>query len=124
MIYIKPRKTIGRPTKYSEQIVREFERAFRIGMTEQKACYYVGVNPDTFYDWKKKKSEFSERIERAKLYMRIKASQIITKAIINDKDLKAAQWWLERKYRDEFNTKDTQEKNDHQVVINLVSYDN
>lgn len=119
------RKNIGRPTKYSDSIVREFERAFRIGMTDQRACEYIGVNPDTYYDWIKKKKGFSERVDRAKLYLRIKATQVVVHSIVKDQNVASARWWLERKYREEFSPKnEVVEANQPPPIVKIIDYSN
>lgn len=117
------RNNKGRPTKYSDSIVREFERAFRIGLTDQKACEYVGVNPDTYYQWCNKKKGFSERICRAKLFIRIKAGQIIANKIVKDKDVDSAKWWLARKHKDEFSDRiGEKESIQRPIIVRTISY--
>lgn len=75
-----------------------------MGCTNREACFYADVCESTFYDFLKEYPEFSEKIDIWKSYEKIKARMVIHKALDNgDKDM--AKWYLERKARDEFSTK-------------------
>jgi hypothetical protein len=94
----------GRPTKINEDTVRKLEAVFRLGVTDEVACRYAKISRDTFYRHLREDPEFSDRIQSAKEFTRIMAAQTVVRAFVEDKDVKAAQWWLEHKYPEEFGT--------------------
>ena len=53
-------------TKYTEEIVKEILGYLEEFGVEKIAIKLVGINPDTFYEWKKKHPDFSESIKKAK----------------------------------------------------------
>lgn len=98
------KKQVGRPRAIGEKELRKLEEAFKMGCTNREACFYADVCESTFYDFLKEYPEFSEKIDIWKSYEKIKARMVIHKALDNgDKDM--AKWYLERKARDEFSTK-------------------
>jgi hypothetical protein len=92
----------GRPTKMTEGLVKKLESVFQLGVKDTTACTYAGISRETYYNWIKANQEFSDRIAKAKEFARIAAGQVVVNAIIKDKDLATAKWWLEKKYPDEF----------------------
>ena len=92
----------GRPTKYNEDVIKRFESVFQLGVTDRTACSYVGIHHDTYYSWLKEKPEFTARISKAKHFARIAAGSVVKNAIVNDRDVATARWWLEKKHPDEF----------------------
>lgn len=91
----------GRPSKYSEDVVQQFEKVFRLDVPDKTAYEYIGVSHQTFHTWLKEKPEFLERITQAKKYARIAAGSVVNEAI-EKKDVNTSKWWLEKKHPDEF----------------------
>lgn len=91
------KKEVGRPTKYSEEIVAKLESILKIGGTIEQACAYAEINKTTFYRWLEEKEDFATRMEKAKYFSDIMAKNIIVKAITENKDLETAKWWLEKR---------------------------
>lgn len=56
---------VGRKSKYTPEIVERICESLKLGVTMQGAAYAAGINPDTFYEWKKRYPEFAERVTRA-----------------------------------------------------------
>ncbi len=53
--------------KYSKKIVKQITDLIETdSYTIAEICRIVGINKDTFYDWLKKKSDFSDQIDKAK----------------------------------------------------------
>lgn len=96
----------GRPSKYSEEVVKQFEKVFRLDVPDKTAYEYIGVSHQTFHTWLKEKPEFLERITKAKKYARIAAGSVVKEAI-DKKDTQSARWWLEKKHPDEFHPSGT-----------------
>lgn len=95
---------VGRPRTITPKIIEKLEEAFKLGCTNREACFYADIAESTFYDFLKDFPEYSEKIEMWKDYEKIKARMVIHKSLENgDSDI--AKWYLERKAKDEFSTK-------------------
>ena len=95
---------VGRPRKITPKILEKLEEAFKLGCTNREACFYADVPESTFYDFLKEYPEYSDKIAMWKDYQKIKARFVVHKALEKgDRDM--AKWYLERKAKDEFNTK-------------------
>lgn len=51
--------------KYSEELTEKICKHLKKGNTVTTTCQAVGIHKDTFYDWMKKKSDFSDAIKKA-----------------------------------------------------------
>lgn len=91
----------GRPTVMTETTVQKLEQALREGFSVDMACHVSGISRSTYYDHINSDPAFSYKMELAQDWVTQRAKQVVAKAIDNG-DLKAAQWWLERKARGEF----------------------
>lgn len=94
------RNAVGRPTKMTDIVIGKLEEAFAYGASDREACFYADINPDTLYAYQKEHPEFSERKEALKERPILAARQKVVQEIQND--VKNAQWYLERKRKDEF----------------------
>ena len=97
------RNAVGRPTKMTEIVIGKLEEAFAYGASDREACFYADINPDTLYAYQKEHPEFSERKEALKERPILQARQKVVQEIQND--VKNAQWYLERKRKDEFSVR-------------------
>lgn len=52
--------------KYSEELTNEICQYLREGDSQKLAAQKAGIAEDTFYEWMNTKTEFSERVKRAK----------------------------------------------------------
>lgn len=93
---------MGRPEVFDDKILTELKIAFSIGCTDEEACAFANVPTSTFYDYQKRHPEFSEEKERLKQNPILKAKKTIEATL---DDPKNAQWYLERKKKDEFSTR-------------------
>ena len=91
----------GRPLKIDKEVVGKLEQAFKMGATDREACYYANINPDTLYEYQKRNPEFTEQKEAWKQNPVLKAKNTIFKSL---DDPRTAQWYLERKCKEEFST--------------------
>jgi len=101
----------GRPTKLTPDLQAKIVEALKAGNYAEVAARHVGIASSTFYDWMKRGgegdrrfSEFSEAIGEAEAFAHARAVTIIAKAMADD--WKAAAWYLERKYHDEWGRRD------------------
>lgn len=96
----KQQKT-GRPTVLTEDAVRKLEAALCAGYSVNAACYFSGISKSVFYEHKALDKDFSEKIRLAEEFSTYKARLVVVNAI-NEGNIKAAMWYLERKARLEF----------------------
>jgi hypothetical protein len=100
----RPKKVVnkgGRPEKIKELELQKLETAFKMGCNNSEACSYAEIPESTFYEYLKKNPMFSDKIVGWKRNPILKAKHTIYK---NLDDAKTAQWYLERKCKEEFST--------------------
>jgi hypothetical protein len=103
----KPRKgsrAVGRPTVFTEEVVRKLEEAFSMDCTDEEACAYAGIGERTYYDHKAADEAFSQRVERAKQFCFVLAKKTVLKAMQDD-DGALAMKWLKNRQRDRYHEK-------------------
>lgn len=111
---IVPRR-IGRPTKMTETTIRKLELALRQGVSDQTACRYAKITPDTFYNHLKSDPVFLDRIDTAKNYLKLLASKRLVSILKKGSDRDAVplvKFTLEKLEPEQFGQKDAA------VVIN------
>jgi len=92
---------MARPTKYTPETADRIIQAFRAGVkNDDTACGAAGIHPDTFYTWKRRYPEFSERVEKAKSGREVRWLAIIGEAASTH--WQAAAWLLERTKPDDY----------------------
>lgn len=91
----------GRPTVFNTETLQKLEHGFKIGLTDVECCAYADIKVSTFYEWQKRNPDFLYKKEQWKKMPIAKAKHTIYK---NLDDAKTAQWYLERKCKDEFST--------------------
>lgn len=89
----------GRPTVMTKETIDKLEAVFSLGGTDTEACFFAGISHQTLYDYQAKNPEYLERKEALREKPILKARQTVVKALENPAD---AQWFLERKRRQEF----------------------
>lgn len=108
-------KKNGRPfaiTKEKEEILISL---LSDGMTQTKACLYVGISEQTIIEHKKRFPEFTERIEKAFLETHKLAHKSVKVGMT--KDWKAGAWWLERTEPERFREKKEIEINEKPSLV-------
>ena len=91
---------MARKSKYTPECVRLIVTAVEQGVPYRHACAIAGISEDTFANWRKAKSDFSEAIKSAE--GRAVAGRLARIRKAEDTSWQAAAWWLERKYPHEF----------------------
>ena len=94
----------GRPPAITEEVEQKLESVLRLDVSDKVACEYAGISRDTYYRTLKDNQEFSDRMTTAKNYARIAAGQVVVQAIVKDKDVASAKWWLEKRHGKEFSS--------------------
>jgi len=98
------KKKAGRPTVMNDETLRKLEEAFLKGYTDEQACLYANIGLRTLYDYCKANEAFSHRKEILKQQPQMLAKDIICDELRAGNE-RVAEWYLERKARDEFSTK-------------------
>jgi hypothetical protein len=96
----------GRPTKMDELTVKKLEEAFTNGATDVQACFYAGITKQTLYNYQNKNPEFIDRKEGLKAQLGLIAKNVLAKSIRTDNNSNDAKWYLERKEKAEFSTRE------------------
>ena len=110
----------GRPTKYNDEVVRKITQALMAGNTRRASCAYAGISEDTFANWLRDNSVFSEAIKKAEADAEVRNVAIIQKAA--DSTWQAAAWWLERKHKADWSSRVEQTGADGSPVKVIVEY--
>lgn len=94
----------GRPTKMTADVVAKLETAFSMGCSDVEACLFADIERTTLYRYQQANPSFSNRKEMLKKKLIMKARAVIAKAL-NDDNEDIARWFLERRCKDEFSTR-------------------
>uniref|UniRef100_A0A6H1ZKC0 Uncharacterized protein n=1 Tax=viral metagenome TaxID=1070528 RepID=A0A6H1ZKC0_9ZZZZ len=90
----------GRPAIIDENTLQILEGAFSNGATDLEACFLAKISKSTLYNYQEINPEFVERKKALKDMVKYQAKQVIVKSI-KEGDKQQANWWLERKAKDE-----------------------
>ncbi len=110
---------VGRPTVMTNDVIGKLEELFAKGLSDREACLIADIHPSTLYDYCNINPEFAERKELLKEQIKTRAKLNVAEAI-NNNDIDMSKWYLERKAKDEFSTKqEIQADIDGDVTINI-----
>ena len=99
---------MGRPSKYTDEIIKSLVKSFEDGSTITEACNVAGISRQSYYDWMELHDDFSDKILIAQEYPDYVAKSLVVSAMKKG-DVDTGKWWLERKLRNEFATKSEQQ---------------
>lgn len=99
------RRPGGRPTKYTLENVNAILDAIRVGTPLTHACRYGKVSFETFNEWRKQYSEFSEQVKEAESEA-VKGWLDHIETAAKSGSWQAAAWKLERRYPQDFGRRD------------------
>ena len=88
----------------TKDVLNKLEAAYSWGCSDAEACLWAGIEPRTLYKYQQTTPEFIQRKELLKETPNLKARQVLNLAL-QQKDKQTAQWWLERKKKEEFSTR-------------------
>lgn len=97
-------KGAGRKSVMTKDVLAKLEQAFAWGCTNKEACVWAGISVDALIDYEHKNPNFAKHKELLRETPNLKARQVLNIALAQ-KDKQTAQWWLERKRKDEFSTR-------------------
>jgi len=90
---------VGRPTVITDEVLRKLDEAFAMGCTDLEACLYADISKTALYEYQQKHPEFAEHKEKLKETPVLLARTTVIKNLRNPQ---SAQWYLERKKKNEF----------------------
>lgn len=108
---------MARPTKMTTEILERLRHAFDIGCTDEEACASAEISCTTLYNYQNEHPEFLEEKTIRKEKPVLKAKNTIYNTL---DDPKNAQWYLERKKKDEFSTRNELSGPDGEKLESLV----
>lgn len=91
-----------RPTVMTEDILSKLRQAFLWGATDREACAWAEISEKTLYNYQEKHPDYIQQKEAWKNNPIMRAKKTVADSLDNVKD---AQWYLERKKKDEFSTR-------------------
>ena len=91
-------------THWTDAIVAELTSAFQDGLNITQACWQAGISRDFYYDRMNKDLDFADKMSRAREFPSMNSRKNIVTAIKKG-DQNASKWWLERRSKDEFSTR-------------------
>jgi len=94
----------GRPTVMTDEVVAKLEYGFMKGLNVTECCHYADISRSAFYDYLEIHPEFSDRMEELRSNPSTQAKLNVVEAIENG-DTGLSVWWLERRNKDEFSSK-------------------
>lgn len=111
----------GRPTKLTPETIDKLRTAFLMGCSDLEACLYADISKTALYNYQTKNPDFVDQKEQWKEQLTLKARTVIANAL-NEKDRATAQWYLERKAKNEFSTKVENETTINGIETALVKW--
>jgi len=112
------RKIAAAVTKLDDITVKKLEEAFAMDCTVGEACLFAGISRTTYYAWIKANPELANRFEELRDTPVLKARQTIVKDL--DKP-ESAHWYISRKRRNEFATREEHTGADGQPLMDLTA---
>lgn len=97
----KKKSNAGRKTVFTDATLQKLEQGFKIGLTDEECCAYADIAMASLYNYQNANPEFLEKKRKWKQNPIAKAKHTIYKSL---DDPKTAQWYLERKCKEEFST--------------------
>jgi hypothetical protein len=90
---------VGRPTKMIPEVIGKLEEIFALDGTVKEACFYAGINPDTYYTFVKENPKYSERFDLLRETPVLAARRTIVNSLKNPDN---AFKYMERKRKNEW----------------------
>lgn len=116
IIIKKEAEKTGRPTAMTPETINKLKEGFAQGFSVRNACIWADISQDTYFNYCKKNSRFSEQCKTLQQKPLIKSILVINKAL-NDGDVNTAKWYAERKAKDEFSTRTEQTAKDGEALV-------
>jgi hypothetical protein len=96
------KKKIGRPPKFTDEIVNKLEEVFALDGTIGEACFYAGISRTAYYNWIEENPELVDRFDALRENPVLKARRSVIDGLV---DPEFALKYLERKKKGEFSVR-------------------
>lgn len=100
----KKKSNVGRPTKMTAEMVKKLEYGFMKGLTDDECCLFCDITKQTLYNYCHEHPDFFDRKELLKKKPSV-AAKINVVESIEAGDPDTSKWYLERRNKEEFSTK-------------------
>ena len=97
------KKQKGAATKKTSELLEKLFAYLKIGFSNEETCTLCGISKETFYDWKKKDIDFSDRINRS----RLDGEAYLVSKITKHDTWQSSAWLLERTRHAKYGKKQT-----------------
>lgn len=128
-------KDVGRPSKISQEIIKNITDALKTGAYIETAAVYAGIDKKTLYTWLKKGNrkegaiyvQFLHAVDNAMAEAELIDIQNLQKAA--QRDWRASAWRLERKfpnkwgYKQQIKELDPDDDLNHKSIIDEITED-
>ena len=98
------KQKVGRKTVMTPEVVTKLETAFSRDCSDTEACIFAGISRMTLHRYQEDNPEFCDRKALLKDTLVLKARTNIAERIEKG-DLETSKWYIERKKRGEFSTR-------------------
>lgn len=118
---------MARPSKYETNVAPRFEEIkdwVRNGATDRYVWERLGISEDSFYEYKKKFSEFSEVLKATKDYIDAQVENALLQNALKGNTV-AQIFWLKNRRPGQWREKPTQQEDDGKedgIVIEIRDY--
>lgn len=109
----------GRKTIMTPEKIVLLEQAFSLGCSDLEACLHADIGKTTLYNYQNDHPEFVERKEQLKERLVLQARSVVADALFKE-DKETAKWFLERKKKSEFSTRQEMTGEDGESLQPLV----
>lgn len=113
---VEVKNPVGRPTVMTFEVIQKLEEAFLVGATDREAAFVSNIALSTLIEYCQKNPEFAIRKEALKDMPIYRARQNVVEAI-TAKDKTLSQWYLERKAKNEFASRNEQTGKDGAPLV-------
>jgi hypothetical protein len=111
------RKISDNVTKLDDATVKKLEEAFSMDCTVSEACLYAGISRASYYNWIKEFPALVDRFEQLRDKPVLKARTTIVNSLNN---IGTSQWYIERKRKNEFASRQEHTGADGQPLVDLT----
>ncbi len=112
------KNSIGAPSVFTEETLQKLKDAFLMGCTDTEAALFAGIAVSSIYNYQRENPDFLELKRHLKENPKLKARLIVYKEL-DSLDKETAKWYLERKAKDEFSTKQEVDNTNINLAIDV-----
>lgn len=113
----KKKSNAGRKSKKTKETLQKLKEWFLLWLTDEECALYADISTTSLYNYQKENPKLLEQKKVFKNNPKLKARINLVNSIL-DWDIDNSKWYLERKAKDEFSTKqEVDQKTEHSWEI-------